>query len=50
MDVEFKEAMWDGNLVDVSACTAFSPAQDVRCEKGCLMLGKFPAAKELTAT
>jgi hypothetical protein len=50
VDVDFKEAVWDGSLVDVTACSAFSPAQDVRCEKGCLMLGKFPAAKELTAT
>jgi hypothetical protein len=50
VDVDFKEAVWDGSLVDVSACTAFSPAQDVRCEKSCLMLGKFPALKELTTT
>ena len=45
VDVEFKEAVWDGNLLDVAACSAFSPPQDVRCEKGCLMLGKFPAAR-----
>jgi hypothetical protein len=48
VDVDFKEAVWDGSLVDVTACTAFSPSQDVRCEKSCLMLGKFPAPKELT--
>ena len=48
VDVDFKEAVWDGSLVDVSACTAFLPPQDVRCEKSCLMLGKFPAPKELT--
>ena len=45
VDVAFKEATWDGALVDVTACSAFSPAEDVRCDKGCLMLGKFPAAK-----
>jgi len=48
VDVDFKEAVWDGSLVDVTVCSAFSPPQDVRCEKGCLMLGKFPAPKELT--
>ena len=50
VDVDFKEAVWDGSLVDVTACSAFSPPKDVRCEKGCLMLGKFPAPKELTTT
>ena len=45
VSVDFKEAVWDGNLVDVAACSAFSPPQDVRCEKSCLMLGKFPAAR-----
>jgi len=46
--VDFTEAVWDGSFVDVIACTEFSPPQDVRCEKSCLMLGKFPAPKELT--
>jgi hypothetical protein len=50
VNVEFAEALWDGVLVDVLACTEFSPQQDVRCEKSCLLLGKFPAPKELTAT
>jgi hypothetical protein len=50
VDVDFKEAVWDDSLVDVTACSAFSPPQDVRCEKSCLMLGTFPAAKELTST
>ena len=40
VSVDFKEAVWDGNLVEVAACSAFSPPQDVQCEKGCLMLGK----------
>ncbi len=43
--VEFKQAVWDETLVDVEACTAFSPSRDVRCEKPCLLLGRFPAAK-----
>ena len=50
VNVDFKEAVWDDSLVDVAACSAFSPPQDVRCEKSCLMLGKFPAARELTTT
>ena len=44
VDVDFKEAVWDGSLKDVAACSAFSPPQDVRCEKGCLMLDELPAA------
>jgi hypothetical protein len=50
VNVDFTEAVWDGSFVDVIACTEFSPAQDVRCEKSCLLLGRFPAAKELTTT
>jgi len=49
VSVDFSEAVWDSSLVDVIACTEFSPPQDVRCEKKCLMLGKFPEPKELTA-
>jgi len=45
VNVDFKEAVWDGNLLDVAACSEFSPPQDVRCEKGCLMLGKLPETK-----
>jgi len=50
VNVDFKEAVWDGSFVDVIACTEFSPPQDVRCEKSCLMLGKFPVPKALTTT
>ena len=48
VNVDFTEAVWDSSLVDVIGCTEFSPPQDVRCEKGCLRLGKFPAPRELT--
>ena len=44
VNVDFKEAVWDGTLVDVAACSEFAPPEDVRCEKGCLLVGKFPAA------
>jgi hypothetical protein len=50
VNVDFTEAVWDGSFVDVIACTEFSPPQEVRCEKSCLMLGKFPAPRELTTT
>lgn len=43
--VDFEEAVWDGRLVDVAACTAFSPAQDVRCDKACRTLDKLPPAR-----
>lgn len=44
VSVDFKEAVWDSRLMDVSTCSAFSPPQDVQCEKGCLKLEKFAAA------
>lgn len=45
VNVDFKESVWDGDLADVSGCTAFSPAQDVQCEKSCLLLRKLPTVK-----
>ena len=38
--VDFKEAMWDGSLVEVATCSAFMPPEDVRCDKRCLTLKK----------
>ena len=40
VNVDFKQAVWDDNLVDVAACSAFSPPETVRCEKDCLKLRK----------
>jgi hypothetical protein len=45
VDVDFEKAVWDGASTDVTACTAFSPPGNVRCEKSCLMLGRFPAIR-----
>lgn len=45
VNVDFKRSIWDGSLVDVVGCTAFSPAHDVRCEKACLLLARFPPVK-----
>lgn len=50
VSVDFTEAVWDGGFVDVIACTEFWPPGDVRCDKSCLTLGKFPAPRELTTT
>jgi len=38
VSADFKRAVWDDRLVDVTACSAFSPPDQVRCEKECLKL------------
>jgi hypothetical protein len=38
VSVDFKRAVWDDQMVDVTACSAFSPPDQVRCEKECLRL------------
>lgn len=43
--VHFKEAAWDGRLVDVERCTAFAPPTDVGCGKACTELPKLPAVR-----
>lgn len=42
---EFQEAAWDGKLVEVNRCSAFSPLQAVPCEKVCLRLEKLPSTR-----
>jgi len=34
--VEIQVDVWDGKLIDVKRCSAFSPATAVTCEKRCL--------------
>jgi hypothetical protein len=34
--VEFEETVWDGQLVDVTRCSAFTPPTVVDCDKRCL--------------
>jgi hypothetical protein len=34
--VEFVETVWDGTLVDVRQCSAFTPPSAVDCDKQCL--------------
>ena len=36
--VDFKEAVWDGSLVEVATCSAFMPPENVQCDRGCLRL------------
>ena len=48
--VDFKESGWAGGLVDVDSCTAFAPASDVVCDKGCLNLRVLPTLRTGTGT
>lgn len=43
VSVDFRQAAWDGRRMDVQACTAFTPATNVGCEKACLALDRLPA-------
>jgi hypothetical protein len=40
--VDFRESAWDGRRLDVERCSAFSPAEDVRCNKACAFLARLP--------
>ena len=44
VSADFTEATWDGKLTDVQACSAFTPATDVGCDKACLALKTLPEA------
>jgi hypothetical protein len=37
-----EEEVWDGQRIDVSECSAFSPATAVTCGKACLRLTRRP--------
>jgi hypothetical protein len=39
---DFRESVWDGRRLDVERCTAFSPPEDVRCNKACTFLPRLP--------
>jgi hypothetical protein len=39
---EFRESVWDGRRLDVERCTAFTPPEDVRCDKACRLLDRLP--------
>ena len=42
VDAEFRESAWDGRSLDVERCSAFTPPEDVRCDKACLLLVRAP--------
>ena len=39
---EFRESAWDGQRLDVERCSAFTPPDEVRCDKACQLLGQLP--------
>ena len=42
VDAEFRESVWDGRRLDVERCSAFTPPDDVRCDKACTLLARLP--------
>ena len=42
--VDFRESVWDGQRLDAERCTAFTPPDDVRCDKACQLLDRLPQA------
>ena len=43
VDAGLSESIWDGRRCDVERCSAFSPPEDVRCNKACMFLARLPA-------
>lgn len=39
---DFRESAWDGRRLDVERCSAFTPSDDVRCDKACQLLRELP--------
>lgn len=42
---EFQEAAWDGKLVEVNRCSAFSPPEAVTCDRACLRIDTLPQVR-----
>jgi hypothetical protein len=42
VEADFRESEWDGRRLDVERCSAFTPAEDVRCNKACAFLARLP--------
>lgn len=42
LNATLEEEVWDGRRIDVSECSAFSPATAVTCGKACLRLTERP--------
>jgi hypothetical protein len=45
VDAELRESVWDGQRLDVERCSAFTPAEDVRCDKACTRLRLLRAGR-----
>ena len=43
VDAEIRESAWDGRRLEVERCSAFSPPEDVRCDRACILLERLPA-------
>jgi hypothetical protein len=46
---EFDEEVWDGKLVAVKSCSAFSPPADIGCDRACLRATRLPATRPAKA-
>ena len=42
VEADFRESEWDGRHLDVERCSAFTPPEDVRCNKACAFLARLP--------
>ncbi len=47
--VDFDEEAWDGKLVAVNACSAFSPPASIGCDRDCLRMTRFEAMRRTAA-
>lgn len=46
---DFDEEVWDGKLVAVKACSAFSPATAIGCDRACLRTKRLQAMRRTAA-
>jgi len=46
---EFDEEVWDGKLVAVHRCSAFSPPAAIGCDKACLRMKRLQAMRRTAA-
>jgi hypothetical protein len=42
VQADLRESVWDGRRLDVERCSAFSPPENVRCDKACTFLPQLP--------
>jgi len=49
VDAEFRESVWDGRRLDVERCSAFTPADEVCCDKACTLPARLPRPRARSA-